>query len=71
MPVYWGTDEILSADAVCLALALGRPIYDCVNRALAHRIGPVTLTADLGFANALAPTEHGELILPLVEHAGK
>ena len=38
MPVRWGTDEILSADAARLALALDHPIYDCVYLALAHRI---------------------------------
>ncbi|MCY4589009.1 MAG: type II toxin-antitoxin system VapC family toxin [Alphaproteobacteria bacterium] len=30
MPVRWGADETVSADAVRLALALDRPIYDCV-----------------------------------------
>ncbi len=46
MPVRWGADETVSADAVRLALALDRPIYDCVYLALAHRIGAVMLTAD-------------------------
>ena len=69
MPVRWGADEILSADAVRLALALDRPIYDCVYLALAHRIGAVMLTADLRFANALAPTEHGESVLTLADYA--
>ena len=39
MPVRWGADELVSADAVRLALALGHPVYDCVYLALAHRIG--------------------------------
>ena len=72
MPVRWGADEIVSADAMRLALALDRPIYDCVYLALAlaHRIGAVMLTADLRFANALAPTEHGESVLTLADYAG-
>ena len=71
MPVRWGTDEIVSADAVrlALALALDRPIYDGVYLALAHRIGAVMLTADLRFANALASTEHGESVLTLSGYA--
>ena len=70
MPVRWGSDEAVSADAVRLALALDRPIYDCVYLALAHRIGAVMLTADLRFANALAATDHGESILTLADYAG-
>ena len=69
MPVRWGADEIVSADAVRLALALDRTIYDCIYLALAHRIGAVMLTADLRFANALASTEHGESVLTLADYA--
>ena len=69
MPVRWGADEIVSADAVRLALALDRPVYDCVYLALAHRIGAVMLTADLRFANALVSSEHGESILTLADYA--
>ena len=69
MPVHWGADETVSADAVRLALALDRPIYDCVYLALAHRIGAVMLTADLRFATALAPTEHGGSVLTLADYA--
>ena len=69
MPVRWGADETVSADAVRLALALDRPIYDCVYLALAHRIGAVLLTADPRFANALASTEHGESVLTLADYA--
>ena len=70
MPVRWGADETVSADAIRLALAFDRPVYDCVYLALAHRIGAVMLTADLRFANALAPTEHGESVLTLADYAG-
>ena len=69
MPVRWGTDEMVSADAVRLALALDRQIYDCVYLALAHRIGAVMLTADRRFANTLASTEHGESVMTLADYA--
>ena len=69
MPVRWGADETVSADAARLALALDRPIYDCVYLALAHRIGAVMLTADRRFAHAVAPTEHGESVLTLADYA--
>ena len=69
MPVRWNDDETVGADAVRFALALDHPVYDCVYLALAHRIGAVMLTADLRFANALAPTEHGESVLTLADFA--
>ena len=69
MPVRWGTDEVVCADAVRLALALDRPVHDCVYLALAHRIGALVLTADLRFVNALASTEHGEAIMTLADYA--
>ena len=69
MPVRWGADETVSADAVRLALVLDHPVYDCVYLALAHRIGAVVLTADLQFAKALALTEHGEAVMTLADYA--
>ena len=51
------------------ALALDRPVYDCMYLALAHRIGAVVVTADLRFANAVAPTEHGGAVMTLAEYA--
>ena len=69
MPVRWGADEMVCADAVRLALALDRPVYDCVYLALAHRIGAVVVTADLRFVNALVPTEHGEAMMTLDDYA--
>ncbi len=68
MPVRWSADEAVCADAVRIALALDRPVYDCVYLALAHRIGAAVVTADLRFANALAPTEHGEAVLTLADY---
>ena len=69
MPVHWGADESVAADAMRLALALDHPIYDCMYLALAHRIGAVMLTADRRFANAVTLTEHGESILTLADYA--
>ena len=69
MPVRWGTDEMVSAEAVRLALALDHAVYDCVYLALAHRIGATMLTADRRFANTLASTEHGEIVMTLADYA--
>ncbi len=69
MPVRWGADETVSADAVRLALAFDRPIYDCVYLALAHRIGATMLTADRRFVTAVAPTEHVETVMTLADYA--
>ena len=38
-PIHWADDENVAADALGIALALGRPIYDCMYLALARRIG--------------------------------
>ena len=48
-----------SGDVVRLALVLDRSVHDCVYPALPHRIGGTLVTADLRFANALAPAERG------------
>ncbi len=69
MPVRWGIDEILAANATRLALALDHPIYDCVHLALAHHIGATVVTADRRFANAVTPTGHGESVLVLADYA--
>ncbi len=70
MPVRWGDDEAVSAEAARLALALDHPVYDCVYLALAYRIGAVVVTADLRFANVLASTEHGGAVVTLADYAG-
>ena len=69
MPVRWGADETVCVDAIRLALALDRPVHDCVYLALAHRIGAQVVTADMRFANALAPTEHGGTVITLADYA--
>ena len=69
MNVDWAEDETLSADAVRLAVALDRPVYDCTYLALAHRIGATLVTADERFANALSGTEHGGSVVVLKDMA--
>ena len=68
MPVHWSSDEALCSDAVRLAVALDRPVYDCVYLALAHRVDARLVTADVRFANALATTEHGGTVTTLQEY---
>ena len=69
IPVRWNDDETVGADAVRLALALEHPVYDCMNLALAHRIGATVVTADRRFAAAVAPTEHGAAVMTLADYA--
>ena len=69
MPVRWSADETVCADAVRLALALDRPVYDCVYLALAHRLGARMVTADARFANVLASTEHDGAVTMLADRA--
>ena len=57
--VNWADDEGVCVDAVRVALALDRSVYDCTYLALARRIGATMVTADERFANAVAGTEHG------------
>ncbi len=49
-------DEEVCADAIRLALAHDRPVYDCVYLALAQRIGALLVTADRRFVYAMART---------------
>ena len=65
MGVRWADDETICADATRLAVALDRPVYDCVYLALANRIGAILVTTDERFANALAGTEHGGAVVTL------
>ncbi len=69
MAVRWIEDEEVCPDAVRLALALERPVYDCVYLALAHRIGAMLVTADVRFVNALSETEHGGAVVTLESFA--
>ena len=67
MPIRWHSDETLCADAARLAIALDRPVYDLVYLALAQRLSARVITADQRFANALATTDHGDLVVALSE----
>lgn len=69
MPVQWHADEAVGADAVRLALAFDKPVYDFMYLALAQRIGATVVTADRRFANAVAPTAHGGAVMTLAEYA--
>lgn len=69
MPLRWYADEKICADAVRLAVALDRPVYDCVYLALAHRIDAQMVTADAHFANFLRATEHGGTVTLLADYA--
>lgn len=71
MPVHWNADEATCTDALRLALALERPVYDCVYLALAHRLGGRLVTADERFANALSTTEHGGAVVVLADYAAE
>ncbi len=64
-PVRWAEDDEHCPEAIRLALALDRPVYDCLYLALAHRIRATLVTADTRFANALAATEHGSAVVTL------
>ena len=69
MPVQWHADETVGADAIRIALAFDRPVYDFMYLALAHRIGATVVTADRRFANAVAPTAHGGAVMTLADYA--
>ena len=69
MPVRWSTDETVCADAVRLAVALDRPVCDCVYPALAHRLDARLATADARFAIAPASTVHSDVVTRLADHS--
>ena len=71
MPVRWHADETICADAIRLAIAYDRPVYDLMYLALAQRLGARVITADQRLVNALAPTDHGDLILALTGRSGE
>ena len=69
LAVRWTDDEEVCPDALRFALALKRPMYDCVYLALAHRLGATLVTADIRFVNALMDTEHGGTVVSLESFA--
>ena len=70
MPVRWHADETICADAIRLAITHDRPVYDLMYLALAQRLGARVVTADQRLVNALAMTDHGDLVVPLTNRAG-
>ena len=68
MPIVWHPDELLVAGAVRLAFAHERSVYDCLYLALAYRLDARLVTADLRFANALAATDAGSMVLRLRDY---
>lgn len=68
MPIMWHADEMLGADCLRLALAHDRTVYDCMYLALAYRLNARLVTADLRFANALAATDAGSMVLRLRDY---
>ena len=67
VPVRWHADETICADAIRLAIAYDRPVYDLMYVALAQRLGASVVTADRRLTNALSQTDHRDLVLPLAE----
>ena len=65
MPVRWHVDETICADAIRLAIAHDRPVYDLMYIALAQRLGLRAITADQRLVNALAATDLGGLVVAL------
>ena len=65
IPVSWADELAVCSDAVKLSLELGHPVYDCFNLALARRLRAFMVTSDARFANAVAGTAFGHLILTL------
>ena len=70
MPVRWYADETICADAIRLAIAHDRPVYDLMYLALAQRLGVRVVTADQRLVNALASTDHGDLVVALTDLTG-
>ena len=63
--VSWIMDEILSVDAVRLALVLNATVPDCLYLALAEVIGATLVTADLRFVNAVSNTRYRDYVTAL------
>ena len=70
MPIRWHADETICADAIRLAVAHDRPVYGFMYLALAQRLGARVVTADRRFANALARTDLGDLVVALTDRPG-
>ena len=67
MPVRWHADETVGADAIRLAIAHDRPVYDFMYIALAQRLGTRVVTADRRLVNTLENTDQGDLVVALAD----
>ncbi len=65
MPVRWHADEAICADAIRLAIAHDRPVYDLMYVALARHLDVRVVTADQRLVNALAMTDLRSLVMVL------
>ena len=70
MPIRWHADETICANAIRLAIAHDRPVYDLMYVALAQRLGVRVVTADQRFVNALAMTDLGGLVMAMKKTTG-
>ena len=68
LPLRWADDQEIAADAVRLAIELDHPAYDCMYLALAQRLGVQVVTADMRFANLVAPTGHASAVMSLADY---
>ena len=65
MLVSWIMDELLTSDALRLALALNATVPDCVYLALARDTNSILITADHHFVNAVSRTEYRDSVSTL------
>ena len=70
-PIHTQADETICADAVRLAIAYDRAVYDFMYLALAQPNGARLVTAYQRFVNALAVTEYGDLVMALSDTTGE
>ncbi len=61
--------EILIAEAMRMALALGHPVYDCLYLACAEYVDGVLVTADVRLCRAVENSSYAALVQPLQEWA--
>lgn len=65
MVASWILDELLTSDALRLALTLNTTVPDCLYLALSRFIGATLVTADRRFVNAASNTEYQDSVTAL------
>lgn len=68
LPLRWADDPEIAEDAVQLAIELDHAAYDCMYLALARRLGVQLVTADMEFADIVAPTAHASALVRLADY---